>query len=198
MRNILLFFLLSINLATYATPEPFFSFGLGINSVSYSEVSSSIEGSGTKTLASGSAAIISAKVDYTYPIKNNQSIVARGLVPLIATTDRMFSAGVGYQYFFGRNNVSDIEIQTRDGSFLQITPKFRYYVGGAADIGYLIFTSKTSKKSDMVFQLGPNGGVLYRWKDGIDIVGEAEFQIGYGSIVTTTSIKLTGGLTYKF
>lgn len=183
-------------------PKPFVSTSIGMNNVTYTELQSTLTDSdGTsqqKTQLNGSASIISLEISYTRPFKNNQAIFIRGITPLIGNENRMFSGGGGYQYYFGDSIVSDIEIESVDGSFIHFEPGLRYYISGNVDVSYLFYTGKTAKKTDLIFQLGPGAGVLYRWKDKIDIKAQAEYGIGFGSVVTTTSMRLLAGITMQF
>lgn len=198
MNKLLISLFIATSIFANTTPTPFYSFSLGIASVSYAEAESDIQTENKKTPISGSAMVIGAMVDYTIPLKINQALAIKGTIPLMSSTGRIFSIGSAYQYYFGGKAVSDIEVRNIDGSYIKFSPGFRYYAGATADVSYLYYTSETAKKTDVLFQLGPTGGILYRWKDNIDIKAEADFQIGFGSIVTTTTMKIIGGLTYKF
>ncbi|MGI4993825.1 hypothetical protein ACRXCV_14390 [Halobacteriovorax sp. GFR7] len=183
-------------------PTPYYSFGLGVSNISYNEAESNLKdesgNNAKKTPISGSAMVITLMGDYTIPFKTNQAVSVRGVIPLLASTGRIFSLGAAYQYYFGNKAASDIEIKSSDGVYIKFSPKFRYYAGAATDVSYLFYTSETAKKTDLIFHVGPTGGMLYRWKDNIDIKLEADFQIGFGSVVSTTNIKVQSGLTYQF
>lgn len=202
MNKYFLVSIFSLAVLSKQLPKPFLSTSFGMNNVTYTELQSSLQDSDgvtqAKTQLNGSASIMSLEVAYTHPIKTNQALFLRGITPLIGNENRMFSGGGGYQYFFGDALISDVEIESVDGSFVHFAPGFRYFASAHLDVSYLFYTGKSAKKTDLIFQIGPGAGVLYRWKERIDIKAQAEYAMGYGSVVTTTSIKILAGLTMQF
>lgn len=201
MNKFIILLLISLNAFSASHPNSYWSANLGMNNVTFTEIQSTLVDSdgesSTKSQLNGSASIMSLELSFTKPLNNKNAVMARGIAPLIGSDNRMFSGGIGYLYFFGDSIISDIEIETPDGSFIHFEPGMRFFAGATSDVSYLFYTGRTAKKTDLIFNIGPMGGLLYRYKNNIDIKAQGEYAIGYGSVVTTSTMRMFIGITYQ-
>ena len=199
-KKIALGFLATLSLNSFASiniSNSYWTGDLGMNSVSYQEnvFLNSTDSTFKKLPSSGSAGIIVGQLGYVKPIKQRQAISFRGLVPLMDPNNRMFTVGSGYSFFFGDSLISDIKVEIGGGT-VTVEPGFRYYVGAQADLSYLFYTSETAKRTDFLFQAGGHAGALYRWKKGIDLKAHFEYAKGFGSVVSTTEMRILLGVSH--
>lgn len=198
MKIGILLFLIGMSAAKAS--EDFITAGISMVNVSYAESSSSIqadETTGTKPLAeSGSASVMSLSVNYETPSSVNRTHFYRVVVPLLGSGDSsFFSAAVGMNYFFG--NLATNKINLDEGTRIEFRPKMRYYVGGQLGGSYLVYTTTTKKKSDVLFELGVQGGMHYSFGERYGLNIEGFFGRGTGVATTTTNMKLMAAVIYN-
>ena len=113
---------------------------------------------------------ISLSMNYSFLIKKKSSLGAFVVVPLVvAEGTSFFMGGLRYRSFL--YSLSSGFNYAQKGITFHIIPRLRYYVGGSFSGGYLIYNTESAKKSDVSFNLGLEGGLMYQWnqKYSIDI-----------------------------
>ena len=199
-KRLLVILILNISFSCYAK-DAFITAGLGMTSVSYAESQTSIqadETTGTGVVASsGSISVITATVNYEYPLSINRTFFSRINVPLIGSGDSTYlSMNIGMNYFFNQINTDKIALDR--GTKLTIAPKFRYYIGGQAGTAYYVYTTPTKKRSDILIELGAQAGILYSISQQYGVHLEGFFGRGTGVNTTTTNLKILAAMIYRF
>lgn len=201
------FKLLLFSLLVFPTRQVFagdladsFSISLGMVNVSFTESQSALEseeGEEAEEAGSGSSAVISLDMTYNRPLDDKKEIYVRGIVPFMPSTGAgLILGGGGMNYYF--NGLSS-DVKRDDGSVsLRISPSMRYYVGGELGFGYLIYTTESAKKSDLLLNIGGHGGMTYTFRDNWSFKGELGIGKGMGTKVSTTMMKVMLGLSYTF
>lgn len=177
-----------------------FSISLGMVNVSFTESQSALEsedGEVTEEAGSGSSAVISLDMTYNRPLDDRKEIYARGIVPFMPSTGAGLILGSGGMNYYFNGLSSDITRED-DGLRLRISPSIRYYVGGELGFGYLIYTTESAKKSDLLLNIGGHGGMTYAFRDNWSFKGELGIGKGMGTKVSTTMMKVMLGLSYTF
>lgn len=177
-----------------------FSISLGMVNVSFTESPSALEseeGEEAEEAGSGSSAVISLDMTYNRPLDDKKEIYARGIVPFMPSTGAgLILGGGGMNYYF---NGLSADVKRDDESVrLRISPSMRYYVGAELGFGYLIYTTESAKKSDLLLNIGGHGGMTYAFRDNWSFKGELGIGKGMGTKVSTTMMRVMLGLSYTF
>lgn len=167
--------------------------------VSFAENKSSLESTDATTTSSapgsGAVSIIALNFSLEHPRSPSSSYFFSGTFPLIAAGgNSAFYAGGGMNFYF--NSLSSKIKTNQDGTKMTINPTLRYYAGFHGNLGYLVYSTETQRKSDMLFELGGQGGMLYNIKPKWSIKGEVDVSKGTGVATSTTAIKLMAAGTY--
>lgn len=178
----------------------YYSASIGMVNISFAESDSTLAGDEDEEDAppgSGSASVMSMELSYHVPTSLKKEFFFRTLIPFQPTTgNALILGGAGMNYFI---NGQSSAVQTDNEDIeIRIMPKFRYYVGGQISFGYLVYNTETAKKSDILMELGAQGGAIYAWNEHWGIKGEAGFGRGIGTKVATTGIRIMLGTTYTF
>ena len=205
LPKIILLGLLIPNL-TFASVDSYgqkVSASFGMVSVSVAENPSDITPSdpsnpGTITAAENtSESFLSMELSYQFLNWKKSSLAAKLITPLITSNGTgYFMAGLNFNYYF--NSIPSNYKFNNLGMSLIVVPKFQYYVGGYMAAGYLIYTTTSEKKSDIMLDISLLAGASYRITKKMSLKGEASFGRGFGVITTTTPIKFFVGVTYPF
>lgn len=179
--------------------ENYFSLTTGMVNLSYTEVASQIKQSNDtlkKEPGSGSSSVLSLSASYHIPLDVKKEVYFSGIVPFsTASGSALMSGNVGGNYFF--NGVSSSIKSENSEVIFRLRPKFRYYAGGDLGLAYLIYVTKTAKKTDFILDLSAHVGGIYSWKERWGIKAEAGFGKGMGTKVSSTAMKLFVGVTYS-
>lgn len=140
----------------------------------------------TKEAAKGVSAI-SINGNYEFLPTQDRTFFVSGSAPLMST------GGTGVYTFGGGVNWYLSELSTKysyesRGSIIVITPEFKYYWGLSAGAGYLVYTTESSKKSDLFFDIGAHGGGAYALSQKRSLKLEAGFARATG--VATNGFKI--------
>lgn len=180
------------------------SASVGMVNVSFTESESVLtsgevedEGTENETPGSGSASIMSLEFSYHKPFSVNKEIFGRFIIPFQPSSgNALIYGGGGMNYFF---NGQGTDVKSESSHIdLRVTPKFRYYVGGLLGLGYLVYVTESAKKSDILLDLGAQGGVIYAYKERWGIKGEFSISRGVGTKVSTNTMRMMLGTTYTF
>lgn len=183
----------------YATSfDHYATASLSMVNLSYTETESQLEDDNTlndKTPASSSASVISLDVSYDIPLDIKKTMFFKGVFPFMtATGSSLVSLSGGMNYFF--KSMSSSSSGVTPGSNLKVFPQWRYFAGGQVGVGYLIYTTDTAKKSDIMIQLAIQGGVIYNLGEKWGVKGELVIGRGSGTAASATNMSMMAGLTY--
>lgn len=136
---------------------------------------------------STAASIISMNINYEFLNYPKKSYFLNLVAPLLSSAGTGFFLGsVGVNFYM--NSLSTLFSFNDQGSTLTMAPTLRYYWGGSAGIGYLVYNTESAKKSDVLFELGIHGGGIYNFKK--DWGGKFELGLGRGTGVGTSTINM--------
>jgi len=147
----------------------------------------SIEIEDESETTSVAAAVTVFEFNYDFLQTESRGFFFKGVVPLVsAGGSSAFLGAAGMNWYF--NGAPSVFSYNNLGSTVYLIPKFRYYAGGSLGVGYVIYDTESAKKSDIYFDLGFHGGVLYNFgrKWGM----RAELGMGRGTGVTTNSMGM--------
>lgn len=174
---------------------------IGSISTNYAENEDTLKASDGSTTATktapytGTASSMPFAIAYEYFPSLTKSYFFRAAGPVMGSTpDRYYSGSVGMNFYFGQ-----IASQTivKDLNFeMKVMPKFRYYAGPALGLGYLVYNTKSATKTDILFELGGQGGVLYSLGPKWAISAELGAARAIGSLTSATVIKILIGTSY--
>ncbi len=177
------------------------SFSIGSISTSYTESESQIKATdgttSTKTTPySGTAASMPLDAEFEYFPTLKRSYFIRGGGPVMASTpDRFFYFSTGANFYFSSigspTYVSDQRIE------IKIAPKFRYYAGPLIGAGYLVYSTKSEVKNDIILELGAQAGVIYSVNPKWGLRGEVNMSRGIGALLSSMTMKILLGTTYN-
>jgi hypothetical protein len=169
---------------------------IGMVNISYAEVASKLQGlSNISEPEGGGISVLAANFHYKINPTYHSSWYINGTVPFLSSVgDSYFGVGGGYEYYFSKLGNRTM-IQSK-GTTVKMAPKFHYFVGGEAGVGYFVYTTEAAQKSDAVFELGIMGGAAYAWKKKWSLRGQLSVAKGVGVATSTFGIKLFIGGTY--
>jgi hypothetical protein len=178
------------------------SASLGMVSVNVTENASSLkstdESSSSSTSSGGqsaTASVISMDLVYEFDNYTRKSYFVKATAPLLAADGSGFYLGaVGMNYYF--NSLSSLFSFNDEGTSLIMNPTMRYYWGAAGGIGFVVYSTETAKKSDLIFDVQIHGGGIFNFKRDWGLRGEAAISRGTGVATSTIGIKLFLGINY--
>lgn len=141
----------------------------------------------TSETTSTAAAVTVLEVNYDFLQTESKGFFLKAVVPLISSGgSSAFLGAAGMNWYF--KGAPSVFSYNNLGSTVYLIPKFRFYVGGSLGVGYVVYDTESAKKSDLYFDLGFHGGVLYNFgkKWGM----RAEAGMGRGTGVTTSSMGM--------
>lgn len=173
---------------------------VGMVNSSYTENPSALDPSeddpnGERTASSGTISTIALNAQYEFFQNSDYSYFANAVVPIVgSSSDRLFLAGLGANfYLFAPSSKGVFKEQE---NMMLVIPRWRYYWGVDAAIGYMVYTTKTAVKSDLLFDLGAHVGVNHSFNDQYALKVELGLSRGTGVATTTLNIKGFVGVTY--
>lgn len=176
------------------------SFSLGSISGGFTENPdnlTSTDGTKSKTTPySGSASSMPLDMNFEYFPNLKRSYFVEASAPIVgATPDRYYSLSGGANFYFTQLGA---ETKVRDFNFeMKIVPKLRYYLGPGLGVGYFIYNTKSATKSDLLFEVGGKGGVIYTMNPKWGIKAELGATRAIGTLVSATVVKILFGTTYN-
>lgn len=193
-----------LNHELYASSNSFhrnMNFSFGMVSATINENQSSLTSTDTDVdiaetePASTAASVISFEFNYEFMQKSKRSFFAKGIVPLLSTDGSgVFMGGGGVNFYL--NPLSTVFSVSDLGSSVIIIPKYRYYWGAGAGVGYLVYNTESAKKSDVFFDISLHGGGVYNFNKKWGGRGELSFGRSTGSATTSTLMKIFFGASY--
>lgn len=179
------------------------SYNVGMVSMSLTENQSSIKQTDTtvtatesETTASAAAvAAMSFQLSWEFKNKGKLAYFTKATVPLMnADGSGVFLGDVGVNVYLNPMGAKYTLIQ--NGTTVVIIPKFKYYWGGVGGVGYVVYNTESAKKSDVFFNLGLHGGMVYSLGDKWGLKGELGASRTTGVVTTGIKIDFFFGATY--
>lgn len=155
------------------------------------------DSNGNEVSEASTAAVSVISLNMTYEFQNyvQKSYFLKATAPLISSDGSgMFLGGIGANWYF--NSLSSLFSFDDQGSNMTISPTSRYYLGGFAGVGYLVYITDTAKKSDLLFELGLHGGAIFNFKKDWGLRAELGLGRGTGVATSTIGIKAFVGVNY--
>jgi len=202
MKFCILLFICFYQINLYADTKipPQINFSIGSVSAAFKENPSNLkttDGTTTTLSAPYSGAITSIPLEIGYEyfsnLKRSYQVKASG--PLMGSSPgRYFNLVGAYNFYFtqlgSQATVSDFNFE------LKFKPKMRYYAGPVLGAGYLVYDTKSATKTDVLFELGGQGGLLYSIGPVWSLKAELGFSRAVGVLVNATVIKILLGMSY--
>lgn len=182
--------------------SPVLSTSFGMYSITLTENESAIESTDTTVTieeddgATSSAASVTVfEFNYDFLQTEDKGFFLKGVVPLVSSggSSAFLGAGGMNWYFKGAPSVFSYN---NLGSTVYLIPKFRFYVGGSLGVGYVVYDTESAKKSDIYFDLGFHGGVLYNFGKKWGMRGEVGMGRGTGVTTSSMGMKVFIGSSY--
>lgn len=169
---------------------------LGMVNASYTENKSSLNSTSSSpaATASGSASVLPVDVLWEFYQSSKYSYYVRATAPLLTTgKDSYFSFNGGVNWYIkSLSSTGDFRDQN---DIIQIIPKTRYYWGFGVGTGFLVYSTKTAKKSDLLADLSLHGGMIYSINSTWGIRAETGYARAIGVATTTSIIRAFIGFT---
>jgi hypothetical protein len=176
-------------------------FSTGLINTSYAERESALksdsEDEESTKPASGSTSTIVIDAQYDFYTDNSKTFYGHVAAPLLGSAgSSIFLGGGGVNFYFGSLS-SKAEFKDKD-IILKVMPLLRYYWGIDANIGYLVYTTETAKKADIMLDLGAHGGGIYTVSDKLGVKAELGISRGTGVATSSMNMKILIGASYFF
>ncbi len=181
---------------------PLLSISTGSYSVSFAENPDELkatDGTSTTTSTPYSGTTTSLPLEFNYEMFSSlkRSYSVKASAPLVANaTGRYFSVSGAMNFYFN-SLASDVSVS--DFNFqMSLKPKFRYYASPSLGLAYLVYNTKSATKTDILFEIGANGGTVYSITPKWGMRAEVGFARALGVLVSATVIKISLGAAYTF
>ncbi len=149
-----------------------------------------------QAVSSVSLSTVSLDLVYEKPQTEKYSYLFKAVVPVVTTEGAgVFMGGVGFNWYF--NGLSAAYTVNISGSEVSLDPGLRYYAGTMLGLGYLVYNTVSAKKSDVFFDLGLHGGLVYSFGKKWGIKAEAGVARGTGVATSNINVKTFAGLSYN-
>ena len=141
------------------------------------------------------ASVTVFEFNYDFFQTENRAFFFKGVVPLISSGgSSAFLGAAGANWFF--NGAPSVFSYNNLGSTVYLIPKFRYYIGGSLGVGYLVYDTESAKKTDIYFDLGFHGGLMYNFGKRWGMRAEAGMGRGTGVTTNSMGMKVFVGSSY--
>lgn len=144
---------------------------------------------------SGGVSLIGMTFKYTFMNFMTKHAYVSATFPLLTGAGRGYFAGaVGMNFFFMSQGA---QVVTRDRlAELVVLPRWRFYAGPEVGGAYIIYSTEEAEKSDVVFEIGGHGGVIYNVKKNWGIMTELSVARAMGIATNDMIIKASVGMNY--
>lgn len=202
MRTLIILVML-LPLRCLADYERQLSISLGMVSISLSENQSNLQTTDQSVIdtssdqpESSSVSSIAIKMDYDYYSARRYTLFLTGIVPMVSGDGSAIWIGsTGFNYFY-RGNSSIMRFYER-GTSIAVKPTYRFYLGAAVGLGYVIYNTVSERKTDVAFELGAHGGIMYTMKNDWGLKGEIAAGKWTGVLSNSIAVKLFVGAIYS-
>ena len=198
MKNICLIFFLVFSFKSNA--GNFFHQSLtanfGLVNFNLTENASTLSGDDTDAVSKGgtsSSSVFSFDLLYEFQNYSSYSLYAKATGPLISSDNSGYFLGaLGINKYF--NSLSTLFSFSDKGTRMSILPSFRYYIGAAFGVGFMVYNLESAKKSDVVFDIDLHGGLCYMFGERWGIRTELGVSKGTGIATSSYVIKALVGI----
>lgn len=197
MKYLLLYLCLFISNHSFSSDlfHDEFTASTGLAMISFTEGEKSIQGENVQEAASGTVTAMSLNVQYKMAEDFKKSYYISATFPLLPSAEGTYIAfGGGMEYYF--NDVGAKVGLFNSGTTINFTPNFRYFIGAEVGGGYLVYNTESAKKSDALFEIGGNGGIVYSMSDSWAIKAVLGVMKGSGVVTSTLGIRAFVGATF--
>jgi len=199
---IVVLFLLIVSKVDANDFHPIINTSMGMVNVSLTENTSTLQATDEDVVsdeedsaAATAASVISFEVNYEFKNYADKSYFVKAIVPLMtADGSGVFMGSVGANFYIG--SLSSIFSFKDKGTQIYMVPKTRYYWGASTGVGYVIYNTISAKKSDIFFDLGVHGGMVYNFSKKWGMRGELGVGRGTGIATSSFGIKVFLGTSY--
>lgn len=172
------------------------TYSVGMVNASYTESASALQGENVQEAASGSIASISGNINWKFKPGLDKSYYTSVTFPLLPNTlGTYLGAHTGVEFYFGDKSGSRMKLHN-SGTTIKLKPGNVFFWGFEGGLGYLVYSTESSKKTDMLLDLGLFTGMNYSVNEKWNFRIQAGFDRGTGVATATTIMKFFGGLTY--
>lgn len=190
--------ILSLFLISFNAKADFNSYqlhmGMGMINASYAQNPSSFDSTGSNTPASGSSSIMPFELALEKAWGPKRSLIANAIFPSLSPgTDSYFHLGTGINFFI--KSLSSTGVFNNDQYSIKFNSTWRYYWGLESGLSYFVFTTKTEKKSDLLFEIGAHLGVGRSFKNDWAARFELGMARGLGVQTSTMITKIMFGIS---
>lgn len=137
--------------------------------------------------AAKAVSAISLNANYEFLPTQKRTYFLQANVPMLTTGGAgVFLLGGGVNWY-----LSDLATKysyESHGSTIEIVPQLKYYWGFNTGIGYLVYNTESSKKTDLFFDLGLHGGGAYAFSPARSL--KMELGLARSTGVATTGFKI--------
>jgi hypothetical protein len=169
--------------------------GLGMASVSFSEVESGLTGENASEPESGSFTAIISNVYWKFIPDNKISYFLEAYYPLVTSGgNSYFGFTGGAEYYFSEDNL--VLDEENNGFNISVRPNLRYYASASLSSYYFSYKTETATKNDINVSLNLGGGLIYSINDEYAVKGDFVFGRGVGVITSTIAIRAIASLVY--
>ncbi|MCT4642719.1 MAG: hypothetical protein N4A33_10540 [Bacteriovoracaceae bacterium] len=195
MRPLLL--ALFICLSTNAAVQENIQLSLGMLNASFSENPSSLEDSNSEP-ASGTSSVIAMDIQYNFIRTMKKNFFASISFPLIGSSgSAIYRLASGIDIFWADGLNGNYNV-TKGEDSINYYPKMRYFWGGSIGANYLVYSTQTATKSDILADIGAHAGLIYNFSKKYEFKGKFSFSRGVGVATSTMLMQVFGGVIYYF
>lgn len=151
------------------------------------------EGSVDET-APEAEAVISVIADYEFKTLTDKTYHVTTIFPMVSSDTAYYEVGYGVRYYF--RSLSSTVSFDEEGSDMKISSKTKYFAGFGMGVGYLVYRTQFSKKSDVIFNLNGEGGAYYDFSDSLTFKLSLGISKGFGVQNSIFQFRGGFGLTY--
>lgn len=170
------------------------TYSIGAVNASYSEGQGNLTGENVAEPASGSVMSISGNVNWKFAPGLEKSYYLSGTFPLLPNpTGSYFGAHVGMESYFGK--VGSRMRMNNSGTTLKLKPGNNFFWGLEGGVGYLVYSTESAKKTDLLLDVGALIGMNYNYNEKWQFRGQAGIARGTGVVTTTMEMKIFVGVT---
>ncbi|MCO4793108.1 MAG: hypothetical protein KC493_05330 [Bacteriovoracaceae bacterium] len=198
---IVIVFLLALTKVRANDFHPILNTSMGMVNISLTENTSTLTATDESVTveedaaAATAASVISFEVNYEFKNYADKSYFAKAVVPLMtADGSGVFMGSIGANFYIG--SLSSIFSFKDKGTQIYMIPKTRYYWGASTGVGYVVYNTISAKKSDIFFDLGIHGGMVYNFSRKWGMRGELGAGRGTGIATSSFGIKIFLGTSY--
>ncbi len=168
---------------------------VGMAMVSYTENEKTISGENVSEIVAGTVSAMSLNLQYVLSQNFKKQYYMTATVPLIPSAlGTYLGSGFGMEHYF--SDVASKVSLFNSGTSITLTPTFRYFAGFEIGFGYLVYSSETAQKTDILLEIGGTGGFSYALSENYALKVTVGILKGTGVVSTTMNMRALLGVTF--